>query len=44
MKKIDLLPDWFKEVPWYEWYYAVNEFWEVYSVRKSRVMGYSKKQ
>ena len=36
------LPEWFKEVPWYEWYYAVNKLWEIYSMRKNRIMGYSK--
>ena len=32
MKEINVLPDWFKEVPWYEWYYAVNEFWDCISL------------
>lgn len=42
MKEWVVFPDWFREIPWYEWYYAVNEFWQVYSMRKSRIMWYSK--
>lgn len=26
------IPCWFKEIPWYEWYYAINEFWDCYAL------------
>lgn len=26
--------DWFKEIPWYEWFYAINEFWECYALER----------